>query len=81
MKKHTRIWMAGMRYDKGSIPLCEVCGAVATDVHHVRLRGMGGAKNLDYFENLLGLCRSCHQACHSGAISKDFQLKIIEGRK
>jgi 5-methylcytosine-specific restriction endonuclease McrA len=37
-----------------------VCGAQAVDVHHIEARGMGGNKEADVIENLMGLCRKCH---------------------
>jgi 5-methylcytosine-specific restriction endonuclease McrA len=39
---------------------CEVCGAPATDIHHIYCKGMGGSKSKDVIENLMGLCRPCH---------------------
>ena len=52
---------------------CELCArghgdapghSRAVDVHHILLRGMGGLKSRDYFENLIALCRPCHTRCH-----------------
>lgn len=41
---------------------CEVCGKRATDIHHIDARGMGGdpTGKKDVIENLMGLCRKCH---------------------
>ena len=39
---------------------CEICGNKAVDIHHIDARGMGGSKLKDFIENLMGLCRSCH---------------------
>ena len=30
------------------------------DIHHIEPRGAGGSKAKDYIENLMSLCRSCH---------------------
>jgi hypothetical protein len=35
---------------------CEKCGARGTDIHHVNGRG----KDKDVIENLIALCRDCH---------------------
>jgi hypothetical protein len=43
---------------------CEYCGRRAADVHHLEPKGMGGSKNKDYIENLMGLCRFCHDMAH-----------------
>ena len=40
---------------------CEMnCGTEAVDIHHIQARGMGGSKFMDYIENLIALCRDCH---------------------
>ncbi len=39
---------------------CEVCGKQATDIHHIKARGMGGSKQADNINNLQALCRECH---------------------
>jgi 5-methylcytosine-specific restriction endonuclease McrA len=49
-----------MGYDATSFVPCEVCGGVGTDIHHIEARGMGGSKDKDTIENLMGLCRKCH---------------------
>ena len=33
----------------------------AVDIHHIIPRGMGGSKLRDYPENLIALCRECHE--------------------
>ena len=40
---------------------CFVCYNQATDIHHIKPRGMGGSKCKDYIENLSALCRPCHE--------------------
>ena len=39
-----------------------MCGAKATEIHHLERRGMGAGKNSqrNYIENLMALCRECH---------------------
>jgi hypothetical protein len=41
---------------------CEMeCGARAVDIHHLeRQSKFGKKKEKDYIENLMGLCRDCH---------------------
>jgi len=59
---------------------CEVCGRKAVDVHHIEPRGMGGSKMKDYYDNLIGLCRDCHNAAHDNKITKEQLKKITHGR-
>lgn len=47
---------------------CVRCGGEASDVHHRKVKGMGGTgdEDLKYgFENLISLCRACHFYVHS----------------
>lgn len=84
MKHHTKVWLKGkgLTGHEAFIP-CEICrGARAVvDIHHIIPRGIGGARDKDFFENLVGCCRSCHAACESGAISREFQQQIVKERQ
>jgi len=46
------------RYD---IFLCEMCGEVAVDIHHIDYKSQGGT---DSPSNLIALCRNCHDKAH-----------------
>jgi len=60
MKNHTKVYLKGMGYDTTDWIPCEVCQAQAVDIHHIEARGMGGSKQADTIENLMALCRQCH---------------------
>jgi hypothetical protein len=75
MKKHTQIYFNHFGYDKTDFIGCEVCGSVAVDIHHLDAKGMGGSKTKDYIENLIAVCRGCHEQCHD---SKYFNTKAKE---
>ena len=61
MRKHTKIYMDFFDYGIDSFVMCEFCQQDrAVDIHHLESRGMGGSNSLDYIENLVGLCRDCH---------------------
>jgi len=45
--------------------ICVRCGNFASDVHHRKLKGMGGSKLLDTPANLISLCRTCHSWIHA----------------
>jgi 5-methylcytosine-specific restriction endonuclease McrA len=63
------------------IVLCEVCGAVAVDIHHVRFKSQGGE---DKIKNLIALDRHCHDIAHGKVkgkeLLKDFLYSIIDRR-
>jgi len=48
-------------YDTSDFIPCEVCGSQAVDIHHIHPRGMGGSKLRDNIENIMALCRTCHE--------------------
>jgi len=60
MKNHTKVYMDYFGYGEDDFIPCEVCEKRAVDVHHINCRGMGGSKEKDVIENLMGLCRKCH---------------------
>ena len=61
MKKHTQIYMKFFGYGIEDFIGCEVCGNKAVDIHHIDSRGMGGSQNKDKIENLMAVCRMCHE--------------------
>jgi predicted HNH restriction endonuclease len=75
MIKYKKVYLDYFGYDKGDYIACEVCGAPSVDIHHLQPKGMGGSKTKDYIENLIAVCRDCHNKCHD---SKDFNTKAKE---
>ena len=76
MKNHTKIYLKEMNYhDTDWIP-CEMCGQTAVDIHHIEARGMGGSKDKDVIENLMALCRSCHNR-YEGNKSDKAMLRVV----
>ena len=61
MKKHTQIYMKFFGYGIEDFIGCEVCGNKAVDIHHINSRGMGGSQDKDKIENLMAVCRMCHE--------------------
>jgi len=60
VKNHTKVYLKAMGYDTTDFIPCEICGAKAVDIHHIEARGMGGSKQADTIENLMAVCRQCH---------------------
>lgn len=64
MKKHTKIYLNFFEIEPvpGVFIPCESCGDPAVDIHHISARGMGGDPQgiKDVPENLIALCRLCH---------------------
>ena len=54
--------------------ICEICGAEALDAHHIIPLEEGGTNEKD---NLICLCRTCHQRVHKGVYIVDPKTKKI----
>ena len=78
MKRHTNVYFAFFGYDKTSYIECEVCHAQAQDIHHIEPRGMGGNPkgDKDRIENLMAVCRTCHDKYGDKKQYKDFLKEI-----
>ena len=64
MTKHLKIYLEGSGYNKEDFIPCEICyQKKGIDVHHIEARGMGGDPKgkKDVFENLMLVCRECHE--------------------
>ena len=61
MKKHTGIYMKYFNFGEQDFIPCEVCSAQAVDVHHIEFKSRRGK---DEINNLIGLCRKCHDRAH-----------------
>jgi hypothetical protein len=64
-------------------PRCEVCKRRfdVLEPHHVWAKGMGGGGRLDVPQNLISVCRYCHQAIHLGKVSRLELLAIVARRE
>ena len=68
MPNHKRIYMNEMGCGEDDILLCETpklvnmqCTYRADEIHHIRFRSEGGK---DILENLVALCKNCHDKAH-----------------
>ena len=75
MVKYKKIYIDYFGYDVSDFIGCELCNKPAIDIHHIDSKGMGGSKTKDYIENLIAVCRECHNDCHA---SKEFNQKAKE---
>ena len=77
MKNHVKVYMSYYGYGEEDIIPC-VCGKKAVDIHHLVPRGMGGSKLRDNIENLIALCRECHDKAES---DKTFNNELIKRKE
>lgn len=82
MRKHTKIYMDHFRYNTSDWIPCEICENKAVDIHHIDARGMGGDPNgkKDIIENLMALCRWCHENFGDVPEAKELLYKIHQRR-
>ena len=78
MPKHKDIYFKFHGYQIQEDVICEYCGSMAVDIHHISAKGMGGNPSKDHIGNLIGLCRPCHDKAHTGEITKEVLFEIIE---
>jgi 5-methylcytosine-specific restriction endonuclease McrA len=80
MQKHTRNYLDAMGYDPDDFIPCELCQQKSVDIHHVVSRSHFGSKNKDAQDNpdnLVALCRQCHDIAH-GPESRAFREQLKE---
>lgn len=82
MQLHTKIYFD--HYGIGYYPdgshdfiACEVCKNKAIDVHHIYGRGGDDPNRI---ENLIALCRKCHEMAHKEELTKG-DLHVIHNSK
>ena len=74
--RHKKIYLEYFGYGEQSYIPCELCGNFAVDVHHIYPKGMGGSKTKDHIENLMGVCRYCHDRAHDHQYTKEYLTDI-----
>jgi 5-methylcytosine-specific restriction endonuclease McrA len=79
MKQYVKTYLTYFGYDVSDWIQCEVCGAKAVDIHHLDPRSTNKAK-INLIDNLVALCRTCHDKCGS---SWDFNemTRLIHRKK
>ena len=73
MQKHIKEYTEKIPSHTGYYP-CEVCGIKAVDIHHIKRRSEFGSKTKDQqdkIENLIALCRPCHDKAHANTLTKE----------
>jgi len=77
MKKHTKVYLESVNKTVADVIMCELCHQVAVDIHHIKGR-LGEDANKP--ENLIALCRQCHEQVHDGKIERETLLKVAKRR-
>jgi len=80
MMKHQTAYLKSAGKIKADLILCEVCNAPAQAIHHIHEKGMGGRAGADEPDNLIALCRKCHDRAHRGEIARAALIIIAKQR-
>lgn len=87
MKQYIKNYTEFFGIGEQDVILCTNCTAVANDLHHVFIKGMGGRKTYEHngktldingVENIISLCRDCHIKAHSGILLREYLYKLQE---
>jgi len=65
---YKKVYITFFNYSKEDYIPCEFCKKQAVDIHHIDNKGMGGSVSKDFIENLVALCRECHDKCHNESL-------------
>ena len=71
MVNHKRVYLKYFGYGEQDFIPCEVCAGRCVDIHHLVFKSLGGK---DEIENLMALCRTCHEIAHDSRLYNE-QLK------
>jgi len=79
LKPHIRIYLHYFDYKADNFEDLQIpcewsvypCEWRAVDINHIRPRRMGGSNTKDFIENLVAMCRYCHNEFEAGRIDKD----------
>ena len=80
MKHYIEVYHSSCGKHIGDHLDCEVCGATAVDIHHIKARGMGGNPHADTPENLIAVCRTCHEEYGDKKQHRVMLIEIVEKR-
>jgi len=79
MQKHVKIYLEYFGKSTADFVGCEICNSKAVDIHHIIPRSKFGSKTKDEqdkIENLIALCRNCHNEAHANSFSKEQLTEI-----
>ena len=79
MRGYKKVYLNHFGYGEQDYVPCENCGKPCNDIHHLTFRSQGGS---DEIENLIGVCRACHDMAHNNRNFNEqlrkIHLKILQ---
>lgn len=85
MQNHTKVYFEHFNLAPGDYIQCEIpgCGKQGVDLHHIIPRSKFGKKRKDEqdkVENLICLCRDCHDSADANKLTDEFLFGITKNR-
>ena len=81
MDKHKRNYIEANKVGEQEKILCEACNMdYAVDIHHIKYRSRYFKEDRDQDNNLIALCRDCHNMAHDEEIKPEELQKIADHR-
>ena len=77
MIKYKKIYIEALNLSTSDWIGCEYCGKTAVDIHHIKFKSHCGK---DEINNLIALCRECHNLAHDSMMFNQKLKKIAEKR-
>jgi len=77
MRPHVKNYLKSTGHTIADVIYCELCGNPAVDIHHIIYKSQGGT---DDVENLIALCRHCHDNAHDSLMDKKLLIAIAKDR-
>lgn len=75
MKQYIKNYIEHHDIGEQDIVLCKAClQQIAVDIHHITFRSNGGS---DGVENLIALCRDCHDLAHASKLTKEYLYSLL----
>lgn len=76
MQKHVKLYFKHYGYGEQDTIICQYCHyRIASDIHHVIYRSQ--TSDPDKIDNLIALCRVCHESAHRKIIKAEELQAII----
>ena len=79
MQTYTKVYLEKLDLDTTDFICCEVCESKATEIHHILARSKYKEHQND-IENLMAICRKCHQEYGDQVYLMEALLKIHQKR-
>jgi len=83
MQNHVKNYLRYYNLTTADKIYCEVCNSnQSIDLHHIIPRSKFGSKTKDIqdnIENLIALCRDCHNKAHNGQFTKSYLTDLHLG--